>query len=207
MEPLHVVVHGHMPLIEDGLIGYLRGRPDFVVVSGKRLEQAQVIVLSAERLGVDVAARLRQLATTFGVPVVLVVDEIDQAGMLIAVECRVVAILPSRAVTADLLAYSVKAAAEGGGMMPTNLIGDLVKHVDRLHREVLGPHGLSASGLTPREIDVLRLMADGFDTAEIARKLSYSERTVKSVVAGLTKRLNLRNRAHAVAFALRTGII
>jgi DNA-binding NarL/FixJ family response regulator len=56
-------------------------------------------------------------------------------------------------------------------------------------------------------VEVLRLIADGFDTREIASKLSYSERTVKNVLHGITTRLRLRNRAHAVAYALRNGLI
>jgi DNA-binding CsgD family transcriptional regulator len=54
---------------------------------------------------------------------------------------------------------------------------------------------------------VLRLVADGYDTAEIARKLAYSERTVKNVLHNITARLHLRNRPHAVAYALRQGFI
>lgn len=63
------------------------------------------------------------------------------------------------------------------------------------------------AGLAPREIDVIRLIAEGLDTAEVAGKLSYSERTVKNVLHGMTTRLHLRNRAHAVAYALREGHI
>jgi DNA-binding CsgD family transcriptional regulator len=91
--------------------------------------------------------------------------------------------------------------------MPPNLVGELLKHIERLQRDVLTPFGLNASGLTPREIDVLRLMADGLDTGEIAGKLCYSERTVKNVIYGVTHRLKLRNRSHAVAYALRSGMI
>jgi DNA-binding NarL/FixJ family response regulator len=54
---------------------------------------------------------------------------------------------------------------------------------------------------------VLKLLADGLDTAEVARRLSYSERTVKNVLQDVTRRHNLRNRTHAVAFALRQGFI
>ncbi len=57
------------------------------------------------------------------------------------------------------------------------------------------------------EIDVLRLLADGHDTGEIARQLSFSERTVKNVVHDVTTRLQLRNRSHAVANASREGWI
>ncbi len=45
------------------------------------------------------------------------------------------------------------------------------------------------------------------DTAEIARTLSYSERTVKNVLHDVTTRRQLRNRSHAVAYALRQGLI
>jgi len=164
-------------------------------------------VLAAERLNTDAIASLRRAGTEVGAPVVLVTQEIAEAELLTAVECRVVAILPRAAVTAERLAHSIRAAAAGGGVMPPNLVGELLKHVERMQRDVLTPNGLNASGLTPREIDVLRLMADGFDTIEIASKLCYSERTVKNVIYGVTHRLKLRNRSHAVAYALRAGMI
>lgn len=54
---------------------------------------------------------------------------------------------------------------------------------------------------------MLRLTADGFDTGEIAGRLCYSERTVKNVIYGVTHRLKPHNRSHAMAYALRTGMI
>jgi len=164
-------------------------------------------VAAAERLTPDVVAALRRAGAETGAPIVLVCQEVAEADLMTAVECRVVAILPRSAVTTERLAHSVRAAAAGGGVLPPNLIGELLKQVDRMQRDVLAPNGLNASGLTPREVDVLRLMADGFDTNEIAGKLCYSERTVKNVIYGVTHRLKLRNRSHAVAYALRAGMI
>ena len=66
---------------------------------------------------------------------------------------------------------------------------------------------LRFSGLTEREIQVLRLIADGLDTAEVARELAFSERTIKSILHDVTTRLQLRNRSHAVAYAVREGLI
>ena len=63
------------------------------------------------------------------------------------------------------------------------------------------------SGLAEREIEVLRLLSEGFDTVEIAAKLCYSERTVKNVIHDVTSRLGLRNRSHAVSYAIRNGLI
>jgi DNA-binding NarL/FixJ family response regulator len=56
-------------------------------------------------------------------------------------------------------------------------------------------------------VEVLRLVAEGLDTGEIAKRLSYSERTIKNVIHDVVTRLNLRNRSHAVAYALREGLI
>jgi DNA-binding NarL/FixJ family response regulator len=91
--------------------------------------------------------------------------------------------------------------------MSPDLLGQLLDHVGRLQRDVLTPRGLRFSGLSEREVRVLRLMADGFDTGEIGRRLFYSERTVKHIVHDITSRLHLRNRTHAVAYALRQGYI
>jgi DNA-binding NarL/FixJ family response regulator len=54
---------------------------------------------------------------------------------------------------------------------------------------------------------VLSMVADGQETDDIARALCYSSRTVTGVVHDITQRYRLRNRAHAVAYALRTGLL
>ena len=84
--------------------------------------------------------------------------------------------------------------ASGAGDVPADLVGRLLKQLGQLQRHVLTPRGLTASGLTSRETEVFRMVADGMDTADIARELSYSERTVKNIVHAVTTRLQLRNR-------------
>jgi DNA-binding NarL/FixJ family response regulator len=75
----------------------------------------------------------------------------------------------------------------------------------RPHR--LLPKRLASSGLSDREIEVLRLVAEGCDTAEIAVHLSYSERTIKGILHDVKTRLHLRNRTHAVTYAMREGLL
>ena len=67
--------------------------------------------------------------------------------------------------------------------------------------------GTTVPGWSPREIEVLRLLAEGLSTREVARRLAYSERTIKNVVYDLTTRYGLRNRTHAVAVAVRAGVV
>lgn len=58
-----------------------------------------------------------------------------------------------------------------------------------------------------RSVEVLRLLADGAGTREISSELGYSERTIKSVIADVTRDLGARTRAHAVAVAMRRALI
>lgn len=70
---------------------------------------------------------------------------------------------------------------------------------------MLSPRGLTLNGLSAREIEVLRLAAEGLDTEEIAHRLAYSARTVTNVLHDITCRFQLRNRTHAVTYAIREG--
>lgn len=70
------------------------------------------------------------------------------------------------------------------------------------------PSGLSATvRLSAREIDVLRRVAEGYDTTDVAEQLAYSESTIKGVLAKIMARLEARNRCHTVAIALREGLL
>jgi DNA-binding NarL/FixJ family response regulator len=88
-------------------------------------------------------------------------------------------------------------------------VGRIVQLIQKVAAGDGSPRPLSRSHsqLSDRETHVLRLVADGKDTHQIARELSYSERTVKNVLHDVTTRLQLRNRSHAVAYALREGLI
>ena len=132
---------------------------------------------------------------------------IDDTGLAAAVEAGVAGLVRRAEATPERLAKAVCAAARGEGSVPPDLLGKLLAQVGRLQRQLLHPRGLTLNGMSTREIDILRLVAEGLDTAEIAGKLCYSERTVKNVLHDITTRLQLRNRSHAVAYALKQGLI
>jgi DNA-binding NarL/FixJ family response regulator len=201
MERVRVTVRALDAITSAGLVTCLSG--DVTVTDS----EADVVVAGFDRLTPSSVALLRATAADLRRPVVLVVNEIREVELLPAVECRVVAILPRAAAADGRLLQAIHTAAGGGADLPPNLLGQLIGQAERLHHEVLATHGLTASGLSPREVDVLRLMADGLDTNEIAKNLSYSERTVKNIIYTITNRLQLRNRPHAVAYAMRAGII
>jgi DNA-binding NarL/FixJ family response regulator len=204
MEQVRVSVRALDPITQAGLTNCLEPGPGVTVTSSSERDQVDVVVAAFDRLTTAAVALLRTVAAEVARPVVLVVGEIREVELRTAVECQVVAILPREAATDERLVRSVHAAAEGG---PANLLGQLAAHTERLHQEVLAPNGLTAASLSPREITVLRMMADGLDTGEIAGRLRYSERTVKNIIYTITNRLHLRNRSHAVAYAVRAGVI
>ncbi|MGB7980731.1 MAG: response regulator transcription factor [Candidatus Nanopelagicales bacterium] len=137
----------------------------------------------------------------------LVATTIDDASLVAAAEAGVGGLIRRSDASADTMVRTIVKVAAGDGEVPADLLGRLLEQVGRLQRQVLAPRGLTFSGLTPREAEVLRLVADGLDTSEIASRVCYSERTVKNVMHDLTTRLQLKNRTHAVAYAVREGLI
>ncbi|MFE6487771.1 LuxR C-terminal-related transcriptional regulator [Streptomyces sp. NPDC057757] len=202
-----VVVHAPDPISRAGVRGLVARQPVIDLLDDVAAGPGTVAVLVSETPDESTLARLRQLVRGDGARAVLVVGTIREAELLDVIECGVGAIVWRHEASAHRLVQAVLAASRGDGDLPADLLGRLITQVGSLQRGAAGQSGAPLSGLLPREIDVLRLVAEGLDTGEIASKLSYSERTVKNVMHGLTTRLHLRNRAHAVAYALREGYI
>lgn len=190
-----------------GLVSQLRPRPEVLLLDEHELARAAVAVVVSDSVGEDALRVLRSLRSCGVRQLVLVATTIDDAGLVAAVEVGVAGVVRRADASADRLVTVISAAASGDGSVPPDLLGRLLTQVGALQRSVLGPRGLTFSGLAEREIEVLRLVAEGLDTAEIAAKLSYSQRTIKNVLHDVTSRLHLRNRSHAVAYALRNGLI
>ncbi|EFL35190.1 response regulator [Streptomyces viridochromogenes DSM 40736] len=202
-----VAVHATDPISREGAVSQLRRFPEIDLREETASGPGTVALLIDDVLDDTALTRLRRLVRSEGARAVLVVGALRETELLDVIECGVGAIVWRREATATRLVQAVLAAARGDGDLPADLLGRLINQVGTLHRGTAGRPGAPASGMTPRELDVLRLVAEGLDTGEIASKLSYSERTVKNVMHGLTTRLHLRNRAHAVAHALREGYI
>ncbi len=204
---VRVHIEASDPVSAMGVGGELRLRPDVLVLDPAEQLSADVTVLVSDEVDSITCTRIRALHRDGCSKVVVVVTRLEDAGLLAAVEAGACGILRRSEACAERVASAVVTAARGDGSVPPDLLGRLLSQVSRLQRHVLAPRGLSLNGFTEREVDVLRLLSEGWDTAEIAGKLAYSERTVKNVIHDITARLQLRNRAHAVAYAMRAGVI
>ena len=206
-EQIPVVVCADDPLSRAGLVSQLKRAQGFVVSTDKDAPEDAVALVVADARDDEVAARLRSLRGSGIARIILLVTRIDDRDLLTAIEAGASGVLRRSEATAGNMAAAVRSAAAGEGTLSPDLLGRLLRQVGQLQRQVLAPRGLTFSGLTERETAVLRLLAQGCDTAEVGRRLFYSERTVKNIIHDVTTRLELRNRAHAVAYAIREGLI
>jgi DNA-binding NarL/FixJ family response regulator len=202
-----VAMYAADPVLRVGVVHQLRQRPEVDLLADADAELAQVSLVVVDAVDDDVAALLDRLRLNTATRTGLVVGTLGAGTLQRVIECGVAAVLRRSEADQDQLLHLVRAIANGEGVLPGDLLGHLLTHVSGLQRSALDPRGLSLSTLTTREADMLRLVSEGLDTAEIARKTSYSERTVKNVLHEITTRLQLRNRAHAVGYAMRNGLI
>jgi DNA-binding NarL/FixJ family response regulator len=132
---------------------------------------------------------------------VLLTEDAEQPPTAAGFRTGLRAILPLHA-SAREIAVAIEAAAEGL----------IVQHPDAVNsQQATGPAPRPSEApdapLTPREIEVLRLLAEGLANKNIAWKLKISEHTVKFHIASIFTKLNVSSRAEAVAIGIRQGVI
>jgi DNA-binding NarL/FixJ family response regulator len=135
----------------------------------------------------------------------LVADTFSLPGVLRAVRAGARTMLCSAGATSAQLGAAVRSAYDGDGRVPHEVLVRLLGGPPSAPSppRTAGP----APALTARQSAVLALMADGLGNAAIAEVLCCSEHTVKNLIYDLTARLQVRNRAHAVAIAVRKGLV
>lgn len=200
-------VYANDPILQAGVTSTLRMCAEIRLVAECDIDGAEVAVVVADALDESVLCNLRAIQRG-GIPrTMLVLGTADETTVVAAAEAGVSGVLRRVDATRESLIAHIRRIAAGGGAVPADLVGSLLDEVGHLQRRSRFPRATGRAPLSEREIEVLRLVSEGFDTAAIADELCYSERTVKSVLHDVTTRLNLRNRSHAVAYAMREGLI
>jgi DNA-binding NarL/FixJ family response regulator len=195
------------PVTFSGLSAALGCRPSLLLTACRGATVPAVVVVAADTVDASVAGTVRALSAR-GSRVVLVVPDLDGPQVVAVVDAGVQVVLPRREAGSDRLADAVRAAACGEVSVPAEWLRRAAGPADpACGAPAAAPEPGEARTLTARELDVLRMLAEGASTADIAGALAYSESTVKTAIHGMTQRLRLRNRTHAVAYALRAGLI
>jgi DNA-binding NarL/FixJ family response regulator len=202
-----VSIYADDPITRAGLAAELRQRTEIEIVDPLRAEEAKVVVFALDAVNASALDQIRALRSRGRAQAVLVVSALSDDDLLAVVESGACSVVWRGEATATWLTQAVVRAAAGDAALPSDVLARLLKQVSRLQQKVLRPKGLTLGGLSDRERRVLRLAAEGLGTDEIAVRLAYSTRTVTSVVHDVTMRYQLRNRTHAVAYAIREGLI
>ncbi|MFJ8914043.1 response regulator [Amycolatopsis sp. NPDC102389] len=195
------------PVVREGLRGMLEAEPDLSVIgeagSGdeavalSRVKQPDVILMDLRMPGLDgVGATRKILADRPGQRVVVLTTYETDADILRAVEAGASGYLLKDASRTEL-AGAIRAASRGETVLAPSVAGKLVNRV----------RNPTASPLSAREIEVLRLVAQGSTNADIGRTLHISEATVKTHLLRVFGKLDVSDRTAAVTTAMRLGLL
>ena len=152
--------------------------------------------------GIDATRRIKELAPAISV-LALTIHE-DEEYFFKMLDAGASGYVPKRAAPEELLS-AIRVAARGEVYLYPSLAKLLVK--DYLAQSMQFKNQATLNGLTPRENEVLTLLADGESNVEIAEQLSISPKTVARHRENIMGKLNLHSRAELVKYAIRKGII
>lgn len=215
-------VYASDPLSAAGAKAQLVGQPAIELVGPADLERARVALVVAEAADDSVARVVKAIQRDGIAKVVLVAARFNEGGVVAAVAAGVTAFLRRADATTARLVEAISDADRSGCQLPEGLLKKaaitqggftgFLADVIPVSRPLGDAHEGGVSTLTglrlsTREAEVLRLVADGYDTTDIAEQLAYSESTIKGVLAKIMTRLEARNRCHAVAIVVREGLI
>ncbi|WP_037766879.1 response regulator transcription factor [Streptomyces sp. 142MFCol3.1] len=203
-----VTIRAHDPISKEGTAVYLRSQPRIRVLSPGAASNADVVLVLAGQVTEATMVLMREAAvnsTNDGMRMVLVAASLTESQLVRAVGYGLASVLLRSCAGMARIAAAVLGTRSGRAELPAELTRVLLEELRAMQSRM--PECGRLQPFDARETEVLRMLAKGLDTAEIATALNYSERTVKNVIHGIISRAGVRNRTHAVAYALTYGLI
>jgi DNA-binding NarL/FixJ family response regulator len=214
---VRIIVADDHHVVRTGFAALLDTQPDFTVV-GTACDGAEAVRICRE-LSPDVALMdvrmpvmdgieaTRQLAGPSG-PRILILTTFDLDQYVYDALCAGASGFLLKDVTAERLFDAVRIIAAGEALLAPAVTRRLISEFTRLRPKPEGaPSTAALAALTPRETQVLRLVAEGLSNTEIAARLVVTEETVKTHVSRMLSKLGLRDRTQAVVTAYETGLV
>ncbi|CAG0937343.1 Response regulator protein VraR [Thermoflexales bacterium] len=209
---IRILIADDHPVVRDGLRAMLSTQPDFQVVAEaingvEAVRQAanlkpDVILLDLEMPELDGVAALQQIRSENPVACVIVLTAYDADEHIVnAVTAGAKGYLLKGALREDIF-QAIRTVHEGGSLLQPIVASKLMQHLSDQAAKAE-----DALDLTPREIEVLRLMAQGHSNKQIATALVITERTTKFHVSSILAKLDARNRTEAVKIAAQRGLV
>jgi DNA-binding NarL/FixJ family response regulator len=208
-------------VVRTGFATLLDTQPDFEVVGtavdgGEAVRicrelRPDVVLMDVRMPGTDGIEATRQLAEPGeeGGPRILILTTFDLDDYVYDALCAGASGFLLKDVTAERLFDAVRVIAAGEALLAPAVTRRLISEFSRIRpRQATPPTAMAAlRELTPRETEVLRLIAEGLSNPEIAARLVVTEETVKTHVSRVLGKLGLRDRTQAVVTAYESGLV
>lgn len=210
MPLVRVAVMSSDPMMQDGAMAALHHRPGIHVIDDEAESQADVLIALANDVDGALLSRIEEFnerANISPIRVIMVANRLPDYYLLRAIEIGLTSVIHRESTTYDTIAQAAINAHQARSRMPEHLLYTLLERVRATQQQLSTMHGFTPAGLHEREVEVLQLLSEGLDTGQIADRLNYSERTIKYVIHSMMTRLKLKNRSHAVAYAIRCGVV
>jgi len=220
-ELIRIVVADDHQVVRTGFATLLDTQPDFEVVGtavdgGEAVRicrelRPDVVLMDVRMPGTDGIEATRQLAEPGeeGGPRILILTTFDLDDYVYDALCAGASGFLLKDVTAERLFDAVRVIAAGEALLAPAVTRRLISEFSRIRpRQATPPTAMAAlRELTPRETEVLRLIAEGLSNPEIAARLVVTEETVKTHVSRVLGKLGLRDRTQAVVTAYESGLV
>lgn len=214
-EPVRVLIADDQALVRAGFRMILDAEADFEVVgeacdgedaiSAWRRLHPDVILMDVRMPGLDGLEATRRILADGSTCRIVMLTTFDLDEYVFAALRAGAAGFLLKDVSPKTLIAAVRLIAGGDALLAPSVTRRLVERFAQPRPDI--PNEGALSDLTPRELEVLRLMAQGLSNAEIADALVVSEATVKTHVARVLPKLGLRDRVQAVVFAYESGLV
>jgi len=212
MLPITILVADDHPIVRDGLLAILSTQTDLEVVG--EAGDGQEVVREYQRLTPDVVLLDLEMPVMDGLAALYELKKLDAGARVIVFTAFDTDERILEAVRAGATGYilkgspreeifkAIRVAKAGGSLLEPIVASKLIRQMSEGNLDQK-----DTADLTKRELEVLKLLAQGLQNKEIAGQLSISERTVKFHVSSILAKLDAGNRTEAVAFAAQRGVI
>ena len=214
---MRIVVADDQQIVRDGFAALLDSQPDFTVVGTAsdgdeatrvcRRLHPDVVLMDVRMPGTDGIEATRRLAADADPPRVLILTTFDLDEYVYDALRAGASGFLLKDVTAERLFDAVRIIAAGDALLAPNVTRRLISEFARQRPGPAAAIIPRLDELTPRETEVLRLLAEGLSNPEIAARLVVTEETVKTHVSRVLRKLGLRDRTQAVITAYETGLV